>query len=335
MKKLSLFLTLCYSVNSFSISETRSDIGATIENPASTSEGAQSIHLECGLTFNSNREKWTTCKWTKSFPDVPVDWNQRSTVPYAFIMCTATHLADDGNVCEDQGNLNSNEFYGGAENNPYTHYDTDRLLYDVRDNMCGLTITRPHANDTGEWKCFVTDNNPEGSPTTLWGKVNVFTAEKSVVNITKPDLIHNPSHSITVDLSSTSKVDIESLECTASGIPPPNIIWYIDSPSNRLDQSLSTQREVADGEYKKKIVSTLSRLPIDRSSLSRYGIRNSNSYFAFSVGCFADQGGYFSNNNNNGHGYRNPAEVMVYGTSGGSMLISSSIIIIIAVYSLL
>ena len=47
-------------------------------------------------------------------------------------------------------------------------------------------------------------------------------------------------------------------------------------------------------------------------SLSRYGIRNSNSYFAFSVGCFADQGGYFSNNNNNGHGYRNPAEVIIF-----------------------
>ena len=34
---------------------------------------APPIHLECNLDFNT-REKWTTCKWTKLFPEVPVDW---------------------------------------------------------------------------------------------------------------------------------------------------------------------------------------------------------------------------------------------------------------------
>ena len=114
---------------------------------------------------------------------------QRSTssLPYAFIMCTATHLSDHnqvelqtrrvifGNlqlklyaqVCEDQGNLN-NERYGDPALNPYTQYDTARLRYSVRDTACGLTITRPHANDTGTWKCSVTDNSPEGTPVTLF-----------------------------------------------------------------------------------------------------------------------------------------------------------------------
>ena len=34
---------------------------------------APPINLECRLDFNV-REKWTTCQWRKSFPDVPVDW---------------------------------------------------------------------------------------------------------------------------------------------------------------------------------------------------------------------------------------------------------------------
>ena len=70
-------------------------------------------------------------------------------------------------VCEDQGNLN-NERYGDPALNPYTQYDTARLRYSVRDTTCGLTITRPHANDTGTWKCSVTDNSPEGTPVTLF-----------------------------------------------------------------------------------------------------------------------------------------------------------------------
>ena len=94
---------------------------------------------------------------------------QRSTssLPYAFIMCTATHLSDNHMICEDQGNLN-NEYYGNPLLNPYTQYDTDRLSYSVSEDVCGLTITNPHANDTGIWKCTVTDNNPEGTAVSLF-----------------------------------------------------------------------------------------------------------------------------------------------------------------------
>ena len=84
-------------------------------------------------------------------------------------MCTATHHTDDNQICEDQGNLNNEEYYqGNPLLNPYTHYDTDRLSYSVNEDMCGLTISNPHANDTGIWKCTVTDNSPEGNPVTLF-----------------------------------------------------------------------------------------------------------------------------------------------------------------------
>ena len=48
--------------------------------------------------------------------------------------------------------------------------------------------------------------------------------------------------------------------------------------------------------------------------LSRYGIRPTNSYFAFSIGCYADQNNYFPDINTE---WDNMAsEIMVYGTSG-------------------
>ena len=36
---------------------------------------AQPVDLKCGLRFNpGSDEKWTTCKWTKIFKDIPADW---------------------------------------------------------------------------------------------------------------------------------------------------------------------------------------------------------------------------------------------------------------------
>ena len=36
---------------------------------------AQPVDLECGLRFNpGSDEKWTTCKWTKIFREIPADW---------------------------------------------------------------------------------------------------------------------------------------------------------------------------------------------------------------------------------------------------------------------
>ena len=56
------------------------------------------------------------------------------------------------------------------------------------------------------------------------------------------------------------------------------------------------------------------------SRLSRYGIRPTNSYFAFSIGCYADQNNYFPDINTE---WDNMAsEIMVYGTSGAMRLMT-------------
>ena len=96
-------------------------------------------------------------------------------------------------------------------------------------------------------------------------EVKVYTAQKSSVNITEPDLVANPTYSITVDMSGRSQVDLETLECTASGSPPPNIVWYIDQRSNRIDRSLYSERRVQKDDFNVNVVSTLSRLTLDRN----------------------------------------------------------------------
>ena len=89
---------------------------------------ASPLNLQCDLQFNPG-EKWTTCKWTKIFQDIPADWTDTSS-QYAFVMCSTTSLHDDGEVCEDQGNLN-NEYWASPSANPHTQYDTSRLRYSV------------------------------------------------------------------------------------------------------------------------------------------------------------------------------------------------------------
>jgi len=314
---LLIFLFTDKRVSGFTVTEGRTDNGKDIYNPARTDPGAPPINLECRLDFNV-REKWTTCQWRKSFPDVPVDWTRDSRVGYAFVMCTATHMTDNGRICEDQGNLNNEVYNNNPMMNPYTHYDTSRLSYSVRDNICGLTISNPHANDTGNWKCTVTDNNPEETGARAqWKEVKLFTAEKSVINITKPDMVENPSESLYLDLGSRSSADLETLECTASGSPPAKIVWYIDERTNTIDRSQYSQREqMGEDEFDVKVVSTLNTLSLDRNSLNRYGIETSNGYFSFAVGCYADQSNYFNDNTGGVNSDWNPAEIMVYGTSG-------------------
>ena len=42
---------------------------------------AQPVDLECGLRFNpGSDERWTTCKWTKIFRDIPADWVSHALV---------------------------------------------------------------------------------------------------------------------------------------------------------------------------------------------------------------------------------------------------------------
>jgi hypothetical protein len=90
-------------------------------------------------------------------------------------------------------------------------------------------------------------------------EVDLFVANDSVVAITDPDMYGNTGVSIEVDLSTSSRVDVDA-ECTAEyGIPPPDIIWYIDEPTNTVDGS-SDQTEQSDGT----VVSSI-RLSLDQN----------------------------------------------------------------------
>ena len=111
----------------------------------------------------------------------------------------------------------------------------------------------------------MTDNSPNTEPVTMRSSVRVFTAQKSVINVTKPNLQSDPNYSINVDFGDRINQNIETIECTASGIPTPEIFWYIDDPMNRIESSAYTSREVIEGEYSVKVVSTLSGLTLDRT----------------------------------------------------------------------
>eukprot|EP00092_Neocalanus_flemingeri_P029943 GFUD01032509.1.p1 GENE.GFUD01032509.1~~GFUD01032509.1.p1 ORF type:complete len:334 (+),score=61.92 GFUD01032509.1:30-1031(+) len=315
-----LFVNLSWKsrVLSFSISSSSSDIGETYTFPARSGLNAPPINLECQLAFNQG-EKWTRCTWVHSFEDVWAYDNRE-----AFVMCSAVHESDDRQVCEDQGNLVDDIYNGGYNDptqNPYTQYDSSRLQYLVSENSCGLTIQSPHANDTGVWKCHVNDNNPEGQSTTMWAQIDLFVANQSMVTITDPDLFNNPGTSIEVDLSSSTVVEVDA-ECTAQyGVPPPDIVWYIDEPSNTVDGS-ADQNIQSDGS----VVSSI-RMSLDQNSMSRYGIRMTNSYFSFALGCYPDQGDYFESREDN---YKNPAEVLVFGTSS-AMAVTTPVVIVLVI----
>ena len=70
--------------------------------------------------------------------------------------------------------------------------------------------------------------------------MEVFVASEAVVNITRPSRVDNPQRSVTVDLTNQVSQLVE-LECTGpNGIPSPNLVWYIDSPSNTLSNQPGT-----------------------------------------------------------------------------------------------
>ena len=65
--------------------------------------------------------------------------------------------------------------------------------------------------------------------------MELYVANQSTVAITDPDLFGNSGVALEVDLSSSTQEFVDA-ECTAMyGIPPPDIIWYIDEPSNTVD----------------------------------------------------------------------------------------------------
>jgi len=309
-----------FSVNGFSISTSESDIGRSLELPAQSGQNAREIRLSCELNLNLG-EKMTNCKWVHTFPDVWAFDNQQ-----AFVMCTAGHESDNGQVCEDQGNIfdESRGGYNDPLNNPYTQYDSTRLHYWMEETTCGLVITNPHANDTGIWKCHVSDNNPDVG--NQWAEVELYVANQSTVAITDPDLFGNSGVALEVDLSSSTQEFVDA-ECTAMyGIPPPDIIWYIDEPSNTVDNG-ADQTVRSDGT----VISEM-RMTLDSSSMSRYGIRVVNNYFSFALGCYPDQSSYFDTPQD---GEKNPAEVLVFGTSGASISSLAMIICWMLVFILL
>jgi len=297
------FLTLISCSDGFSIESAESNIGQVQELPARSGENAQSIELRCNLQFNVG-EQWTRCTWSHNFRDIWAADNREG-----FVMCSAHHQDDHERICDDQGNLKDPYGYNDPERNPYTHYDTDRLIHNVGDDYCGLTIRSPHANDTGLWKCHVNDNNPNGQSTTMWKEVEIFVANKSVPVITRPDPNDVTNSAIQLDLTSSTTVDAE---CKAMyGSPPPKMIWYIDDQDNQLDSSFSSDSTARDGTVTSSI-----RFDLDQQMLSRYRVKEENSFFAFSLGCRPDQDSYFTERQDS---IRNPAQVMVYGTSDASL----------------
>lgn len=307
------FLVLCsllvYRTVSFTIIEGGSDIGQTQEAPAESGDNVQPINLECKLDLRLG-EQWTQCSWVHKFPDI---WAYDEKE--GFVMCTAAHEGEDTEVCDDHGNIVDPRHNGGINDptqNPYTAYDTGRLQHSLTETSCGLTINSPHTNDTGIWTCHVNYNNPSAKP--LWSQVDLFVANQSVVSLTNPDLFNNPGMSLEVDLSSTSRVEIDA-ECTAQhGLPPPEIIWYIDEPTNMVDHDV--EQSIQGNEVIPTVVSNI-RLTLDQNSMSRYGIRATNNYFSFALGCYPNQGDYFEPMPQD---YNNPAEVLVFGTSEGSFI---------------
>ena len=55
-------------------------------------------------------------------------------------MCSTSTIASHQQVCEDKGNLKENQWDTSPENNPYTAYDTSRLVHSLGEDYCGLTI---------------------------------------------------------------------------------------------------------------------------------------------------------------------------------------------------
>jgi len=99
------------------------------------------------------------------FSDI-IKFHQRSREvnPNAYVLCTASKKEENGEICDDQGNLDNDNYGGDPQRNPFSAYDTRRLQFSLSERQCGITINQPHANDTGEWKCFVNNNNPVVAP---------------------------------------------------------------------------------------------------------------------------------------------------------------------------
>jgi len=313
---LSVSSTIVYS---FSISDSRASSGDIITQPAHSGDDAPSIDLSCSLELNPG-DHWRSCTWSHTFPDI---WGLTNSQGY--VMCSVSDINDNQQRCKDVGNLKST--YGGYDQkNMWLEDYVDRLYFSVTDNLCGLRINKPNANDTGVWKCEVNSNAIGSTSSKFWAEVDLFVANKSEVLITDPPSERNQN--IMVDLS-TGRASIQASCKSMYGIPLPEIIWYIDETSNRVssrDASISTSVSSTENS----VSSTIS-MDLDERSLGSYGVRPEHGYFSFALGCYPRQDNYFSQSRTS----QNVGEVVVFGTSDGSTFPNTAPLLLatLAVYS--
>jgi len=304
-----LLLAVIPLVRPFSITESSASIGDDISRPAYSGDDAQSIELGCRMDLSPG-EHWTSCSWSHEFKDI---WGLTNSQGY--IMCTVSNINDDRQKCEDVGNLKRT--YGGYDyENQFLEEYVDRLSYRVTDNTCGLLISKPNANDTGLWKCEVNSNNRDTGSTKFWSDVHLYVANRSEVLITEPPAGVGLDQTLWADISD-GQDRIEAACQSVYGVPLPEIVWYIDESTNRInvrDASISSNVN-SQGD---SVTSSIS-LDIDERMLGSYGVRPENGYFSFALGCYPNQGKYFNQN-----GYvKNPGEVMVFGKSGATAALTT------------
>lgn len=226
-------------------------------------------------------------------------------------MCTVSNVNDNNQKCEDVGNLRKT--YGGYDyENQFLEEYVDRLSYLVTDTTCGLRISKPNANDTGIWKCEVNSNNRDSTSSRFWSDVNLYVANKSEVVITDPPAGVGLDQSLWADISD-GQTRIQAACQSLYGVPLPEITWYIDETSNRInsrDASISTTVS-SKGD---SVTSSIS-MDVDERMLGSYGVRAENGYFSFALGCYPNQGKYFPPKSN----VKQLGEVLVFGKSSGSI----------------
>lgn len=324
MKKLLVILCgLLQFSQSFRITEITASDGEEVDNPAYSGDDAEDVYLSCRMELNSG-DHWTSCSWSHQFPDL---WGLTNSQGY--VMCTVSSIDDNQKECNDVGNLR--DTYGGYEReNEWLEGFVGRISHTVTSDTCGIRISRPSANDTGVWKCTVSDNSAggPGSPSTYFSaEIDLFVANKSEAVITDPPMERGMSQSIWVDVTDGQ----DSLEASCEsiyGVPPPKLIWYIDEPSNQInsrDADIDEDIEQTSSDVTVKTKSTIN-MDLDVRSLSSYGVNEEHGFFSFALGCYPKQDRYFSQS---GSFVRNPAEVMVFGRSSGLALQPSLAVVFI------
>jgi len=278
--------------------------------PANVGPDAEDIELTCKAELNTG-DHWTSCSWSHALPDT---WSVMNTPGY--IMCTASP-SDDGKQCTNVGNIESGQYSHDSE---WLDAYVDRLTFKTKENECKLRISSPHANDTGLWICRMNDNTVS-SQSTFREELNIFVANRSVVEITDPALEDGKDRSLWVDISDGQDKVQASCESTY-GVPPPELVWYIDEPSNKVSSRDATIKETLNNPNDKQDLTVKSTilLELNERRLGSYGVRPEHGSFSFSLGCYPRQERYFKQD----HTTYNEAKLMVFGTSPAQKILQST-----------